>query len=82
MRQWDSHAQSIFYQDNQGFIREWRKLDDSDWEDSDFVQPRGLKGTNIAVVHSKNGNRALMFYQDEEKFVCCRCVVPFIIGEV
>lgn len=42
------------------------------WQDTDFAQDNVLLGTNVAAVHSSDGAKVVLFFQDTEGYVCYR----------
>ncbi|GJE90509.1 jacalin-like lectin domain-containing protein [Phanerochaete sordida] len=64
-------AQSLFYQDDAKAIREYRFAGDK-WAPADFEQKNALIGTNIAVVHSADAKRVVLFFQDNDGWICSR----------
>ena len=49
--------------------------DDARWEATTFEQPGALPGTNIAAVHSEDGSKVAIFYQEKDsELVYCRFV--------
>ncbi|KAK7054714.1 hypothetical protein VNI00_003177 [Paramarasmius palmivorus] len=70
---WDSWSQSVFYQTEDGAIRERRHL--NSWEITDFVQPGCLKGTSITAVWGAYARIIVLFFQDNKDYLCCRRVV-------
>lgn len=67
---WASWTQSMFYQTSDNCIREARH--DWNWQDTSFVQPNALPGTDMAEVHSRGASRVMFFFQDNEGYLCCR----------
>ncbi|EKM50863.1 uncharacterized protein PHACADRAFT_212790 [Phanerochaete carnosa HHB-10118-sp] len=62
---------SVFYQNDEGHIREWRRVDNT-WHSTDFVQRDAIRGTNLAVIHSADAQSIMVFYQDKEGWICYR----------
>ncbi|KIO28093.1 hypothetical protein M407DRAFT_231350 [Tulasnella calospora MUT 4182] len=60
----------MFFQTTDNCIREARH--DWNWQDTDFVQPNALSGTDMAHVHSSGARRVMFFFQDNEGYLCCR----------
>lgn len=60
----------MFYQTSDNCIREARH--DWNWQDTSFVQPNALPGTDMAEVHSRGASRVMFFFQDNEGYLCCR----------
>ena len=67
---WAAWSQSVFYQDAAGNLHEWQHL--NEWKETDFVQKNCLVGTNIAAVYSSDGAQVVLFFQDDEGWVCSR----------
>ncbi|KAI0339042.1 hypothetical protein BDW22DRAFT_1487136 [Trametopsis cervina] len=72
---WASWSQSIFYQMPNGSINERKYI--SNWEQTSFVEPGCLKGTNIAAVHSEDARYICLFFQDEEGWIRYRSAKDF-----
>ncbi|KAK7444519.1 hypothetical protein VKT23_015197 [Stygiomarasmius scandens] len=68
--QWDSWSQSVFYQSEDGAIRERRHL--NYWEVTNFVQPDCMLGTSIAAVWGDYARVIVLFFQDSEGYLCFR----------
>ena len=78
--QWSSSVFSVFHQDQAGELHEWK--DNDGWKVTPFVEKDCFHGTNIAVVHTKDMRRAVIFFQDSEGYVCCRFVTCLFLFRV
>ncbi|KAI0086013.1 hypothetical protein BDY19DRAFT_374051 [Irpex rosettiformis] len=67
---WAGWSQSVFYQTEDGCIRERRHL--NYWEETSFVQPNCMIGTNLAAVYSSGAHNIYLFFQDSEGYLCYR----------
>ncbi|KAF8647330.1 hypothetical protein AX16_006792 [Volvariella volvacea WC 439] len=67
---WDSWSQSVFYQTEDGSIRERRHL--NRWEITSFVQPDCMMGTSIAAVWGNYARIIVLLFQDSEDYLCFR----------
>ncbi|KAK7054740.1 hypothetical protein VNI00_003203 [Paramarasmius palmivorus] len=65
-----SFSRSIFYQTEDGSIRERRCW--GTWQITSFVQPDCMMGTSIAVVQSGRPGDMILFFQDSEGYICRR----------
>ncbi|KAJ8079111.1 hypothetical protein PM082_013398 [Marasmius tenuissimus] len=68
---WDDRKQAVFYQANDGAIRERRHLD-SGWQLTDFIQPNCMMGTSIAAVWGDHARVVVLFFQNSEGYLCYR----------
>lgn len=69
--QWPGWNISVFYQDNEGSIRE-KYHNVRGWKDPEFVQRNCLVGTNIAAVHDDKGDKVVLFYQGSDECIYSR----------
>ncbi|KAK7694432.1 hypothetical protein QCA50_001618 [Cerrena zonata] len=67
---WDGWSQSVFYQTEDGCIRERMHL--NYWEETSFVQPDCMMGTNLAAVYSHAAEHIYLFFQDNNGYLCYR----------
>lgn len=72
--QWDTWAESVFYQDEEGAIREWRYTNNK-WGRTSFKQTDCKVGTNIAAVFSPGAERVMLFFQDLQGHISYRYVI-------
>ncbi|KIP03864.1 hypothetical protein PHLGIDRAFT_129897 [Phlebiopsis gigantea 11061_1 CR5-6] len=68
---WGTSAESLFYQDIRGHLRE-RRLDADKWHLTGFEEFGALLGTNIAAVSAEDGSRVCVFFQSARGGVCYR----------
>lgn len=69
---------SIFYQDADGCIRERRHDGSPDasswkWHPTAFQQTGALLGTSLLILCGKEGPLEMLFFQDNEGYICYRC---------
>ncbi|EKM50867.1 uncharacterized protein PHACADRAFT_71889, partial [Phanerochaete carnosa HHB-10118-sp] len=70
---WESNNRSIFYQDKQKTLREWRLVDGKGWQKTGFEQQNVTIGTSVAVVSGTGDKQPIiLFFQDQDGFVCFR----------
>ncbi|EKM52140.1 uncharacterized protein PHACADRAFT_262649 [Phanerochaete carnosa HHB-10118-sp] len=69
---WADSSLSVFCQDENGNIRERRFSKATGWDLTNYVEENTLLGTNIAAVHSSDGSRVVLFFQDAEGFIRSR----------
>lgn len=77
LRQDTHRRESIFYQDRDGYIRERRHDGNPDapsgrWHPTAFQQTGALLGTSLLILCAKKGPLEMLFYQDDEGYICYR----------
>ncbi|KAJ7861792.1 hypothetical protein B0H14DRAFT_3615918 [Mycena olivaceomarginata] len=74
---WDDSNAALYYQTADSVIHEMQ-YNGRTWSVSTFTQSGAMPGTTLAVVQSHNADRVMIFYQNNDNFICCRRATKWV----